>query len=124
MANSKSIGVAYSDPAIDGGTIDNTTVGSTTAAAGAFTTLTASGATTLNGNVGVGNGVADVVSFYGVTGTAQLSLATQATITASWVTVCASKGAFSNSDQIISVIACIKEIQHVLTATGLWKGAA
>ena len=124
MANSKAIGVAYSDPAIDGGTIDNTPVGSTTAAAGAFTTLTASGATTLNGNAALGNGVADVISFYGVTGTAQLSLATQATITATYATVCGGPCVFANSDQIVSVIACIKEIQHVLTATGLWKGAA
>ena len=77
-----------------------------------------------SGGMSLGSSTSELISFYGVTPTAQLSLATQATITASWVTVCASKGAFSNSDQIISVIACIKEIQHVLTATGLWKGAA
>jgi hypothetical protein len=46
MANSKATGVAYSDPAIVGGTIDNTPIGATTAAAGSFTTVTASGAIT------------------------------------------------------------------------------
>jgi len=56
MPNNKPIGVAYSDPAlvsgttiadatiatstITGGTINNTPIGGTTAAAGAFTTLT------------------------------------------------------------------------------------
>jgi hypothetical protein len=50
MPNSKPIGVAYSDPAlvdatisasaISGGTINNTPIGGTTPAAGAFTTLT------------------------------------------------------------------------------------
>lgn len=42
MANSIAIGVAYQDQAISGGTIDNSIIGGTTAAAGTFTTLTAS----------------------------------------------------------------------------------
>jgi len=52
MPNNKPIGVAYADPAladatiatstITGGTINNTPIGGTTAAAGAFTTLTSS----------------------------------------------------------------------------------
>ena len=40
MANTKPVGVAYSDPALDGATIDNSAIGGTTKAAGAFTTLT------------------------------------------------------------------------------------
>lgn len=43
MANSISTGVAYKDPAIVGGTVDNTPVGATTAHTGAFTTLQNSG---------------------------------------------------------------------------------
>jgi len=39
MANSKPVGVAYSDPALSGGTLDNSPVGATTPASGAFTTL-------------------------------------------------------------------------------------
>ena len=44
MANQNSIGIAYSDQAINGGTVDNTVIGGTTAAAGSFTTVAASGA--------------------------------------------------------------------------------
>jgi len=43
-------------PTITGGTIDNTTIGATTASTGAFTTLAASGNVTLSG--GTANGVA------------------------------------------------------------------
>lgn len=53
MANSKTLGVAYTDQAIVGGTIDNTPIGATTAAAGTFTTMTATtaviGGNTLSG---------------------------------------------------------------------------
>lgn len=44
MANTKPVGVAYKDPEIDGGTIDNTVIGGTTAAAGTFTTMTCTSA--------------------------------------------------------------------------------
>ena len=77
-----------------------------------------------SGGMSFGSSTSELISFYGVTPTAQLSLATQATITATYATVCGGPCVFANSDQIVSVIACIKEIQHVLTATGLWKGAA
>jgi hypothetical protein len=39
-------------PVVSGGTINNTPIGGTTPAAGAFTTLAASGASTLTGNIG------------------------------------------------------------------------
>lgn len=73
-----------------------------------------------------GQDAEDLISFYNVDPVAQIASAVQATITATWVTI--SDGAqgfgFLTSDQIISVIAAIKEIQHVLTTIGLWKGAA
>ena len=73
-----------------------------------------------------GSGATEKISFYGVTTVVQPSAATQATITATWVTI--SDGAqgfgFSTSDQIISVIAAIKQIQHALKTLGLWKGSA
>lgn len=75
MANSKAIGTAYEDQAIVGGTIDNTPVGSTTKAAGAFTTLNATGATTLDGSVAIGNAAADAVGFHGSSGVAQAAVA-------------------------------------------------
>lgn len=46
MANSKAVGVAYSDPALSGGTIDNTPIGATTASTVNTTLLTGP-----NGNV-------------------------------------------------------------------------
>ena len=49
MANSIAIGVAYKDQEIVGGTIDNTAIGSTTAAAGSFTSVAASGAVAITG---------------------------------------------------------------------------
>jgi hypothetical protein len=56
---------------INGGTIDGVTVGASSASTGAFTTLTASGATTLNGTVALGDAVADTLTLNGqfVTGT-------------------------------------------------------
>jgi hypothetical protein len=51
---------------INGGAIDGTTIGAASASTGAFTTLNASGATTLDGNVTLGNASGDNVT---VTGT-------------------------------------------------------
>ena len=48
-----------------GGTIDNTTIGATTASSGKFTTLNASGATTLDGNVALGNASGDLITVPG-----------------------------------------------------------
>lgn len=48
MANNKAIGTAYEDQKIVGGTIDNSVIGGTTAAAGTFTTVTTTGAATVN----------------------------------------------------------------------------
>lgn len=65
------------------------------------------------------------IGFYGVTKVAQPADATQATITATWVTLSAGSGfGFLTSDQIISVIAAIKQIQYTLKTLGLWKGTA
>lgn len=46
MPNNVSVGVAFSDPILSGGTIDNTVIGATTKAAGSFTTAVASGTVT------------------------------------------------------------------------------
>ena len=48
-------------PDIDGGTIDNAIIGGTTAAAGSFTTITASGEITANGGIALGDG--DLATF-------------------------------------------------------------
>ena len=51
---------------VDGGTIDDTAIGSATPSTGAFSTLSASGATTLNGNTTLGDADTDAVTIAGV----------------------------------------------------------
>jgi len=53
---------------LSGGTIDNMTIGATTASSGKFTTLNASGATTLDGTVALGNAAADIITVPGTIG--------------------------------------------------------
>lgn len=78
-----------------------------------------------SGGMSLGASTTEKISFYGVTPIVQPSAATQATLTATWVTLCAGGGfAFRTSDQIISVIAAIQQIQTVLTTIGIWKGSA
>lgn len=50
---------------INGGTVDGATVGASSASTGAFTTLTASGATTLNGSVALGDASGDLITVPG-----------------------------------------------------------
>ena len=50
---------------VNGGTIDGATVGAASASTGAFTSLTASGATTLNGAVALGDAAGDLITVPG-----------------------------------------------------------
>ena len=115
MADSEAIGVAYRDQKISGGTVDNTPVGATTASTGAFTTLTASGATTLNGNVAVGDAITDEVGFYGTTAITQRANAAQQTSLV---------GTASSTDVDTKLKAAVIEVMNTLLALGLWKGSA
>lgn len=114
MANSKAIGVAYSDPALDGGTIDNTPIGGTTAAAGAFTTLNASGATTLDGTVALGNASSDTIGFYGATKVSRRAYSSAVHAT-SGQSVSASFGAIQ--------LATLQELMNTNIALGIWATA-
>ena len=80
MPNQNSIGIAYTDQVINGGTIDNTVIGGTTKAAGSFTTVTATGAVT--GTTVSGTGTVTAIS--GTAITAGGSAALLATATASF----------------------------------------
>lgn len=95
MANAITVGVAYKDPAIVGGTVDNTPIGATTKSTGAFTTLTASGS----------------MGFYGIAAAAQraYSSAVHATSAAS---VSASFGA--------TQLAILQELMATNIALGIW----
>lgn len=78
---------------------------------------------TITGLTVFGTATGSTVGFFGTTPAARPNVTNNATITATWVTI--SDGAqgfgFSTSDQIISVIAVIKQMQHVLTTLGLWE---
>lgn len=52
----------FSSATVNGGAINATPIGGTTPAAGAFTTLSASGAASFNGNVALGDAAADVTT--------------------------------------------------------------
>lgn len=113
MPDTNSIGVAYRDQSIVGGSVNASPVGATTPSTGAFTTLTASGATTLNGNVMLGDATADTVGHYGVTAISQRAGAAQATSLLS-----------SSTDFTAAHLNALQEVMNTLTALGLWKGAA
>jgi hypothetical protein len=60
------------------------------------------------------------ISFYGTTPATRPAVTYNATITVTWVTISSGFG-FSSSDQAVSVIGALKDIQHVLTTLGLWE---
>lgn len=120
MANTKAIGVAYSDPAIVGGTVDDTPVGASTASTGAFTTLTASGATTLNGNAAIGNASTDLVGFHGATAVDQAAYTASLSINA--LSVSGVVG-FTSSASFSTAITAINNIIALLVEKGLMAAA-
>lgn len=110
MANSKATGVAYSDPAINGGTVDNTPIGATTPSSGAFTTLATTGASTL------GDAAGDLVGFHGSSGTAQATFVATQSINA--LSVSGVVG-FISSTSLSSLVGMVNSIQQVLVNHGL-----
>ena len=79
---------------INGGQIDATTVGASTPSSVAATTLTASGVTTLNGNVTLGNASGDVIT---ITGTIAGTLTVPALVVTNNTTVGGTLGVVGNS---------------------------
>ena len=72
----------------------------------------------------MGNAATRLIGFFGVTPVTQPTASSQTTITATWTSVCNGTGyTFRTSDQIISFIAAVQQIQTVLTTLGLWKGS-
>ncbi len=110
MANKKSIGVAYEDQAIVGGTVDNTPVGATTASTGAFTTLSSTGDTTL------GNAATDLISFHGATAVDQAAFVAAQSINA--LSVSGVIG-FTSSTSLSSVVEKLNSVIDLLIEKGL-----
>jgi len=98
MPNSIAAGVAYVDPAIVGGSVDNTPIGATTKSSGAFTTLTSSGS----------------MGFYGKAATAQRAFSGAVHATSAQA-VSASFGA--------TQLATLQELQNTMIAVGIWATA-
>lgn len=110
MANSKATGVAYSDPAISGGTIDDTVIGGTTKAAGSFTTLTSTG------NTNLGDAATDLVGFHGATAVDQAAYVASLSINA--LSVSGVIG-FTTSASFSTAILAINSIIALLVEKGL-----
>jgi hypothetical protein len=113
MATEKTLGVATNKARIElgtisGATIDDCVIGGTTAVAGTFTALTATG------NVALGDAAADTIGLYGVTAVSQRASSTQATSLLS----AASSTAIDSLTK-----AAIIEIMETLKAVGIWKGS-
>lgn len=116
MANSKSIGTAYEDQKIDGGTIDNTPIGGTTVSTGAFSTLSATGAASFDGSTRLGNAAADVVGFHDTSGTAQSAFISTQSINA--LSVSGVVG-FTSSTSLSSLVGKVNSILAILAAKGI-----
>lgn len=99
MANTKPVGVAFSDPELVAGT-------SITGA-------------TINGST-LGASASSTVGFYGATPVVQRATAASHTVIATTNAVTSSPWGFSTSTQANAAIAAIAEIQATLLALGIW----
>lgn len=107
MTDSVSIGAAYRDQRISGGSIDNSPIGATTASTGAFTGLSASGALTHTGTT---------VGVYGKVPVVQRPYSSAVHATSALVTS-------AGSLFVASHLAAIQEIQNTLIGLGIWATA-
>ena len=105
MANSITTGVAYKDPEIVGGTIENTPIGATTPSTGAFTALSASGALTHTGTT---------AGFYGKVPVVQRPYSSA---------LHATSGISSSADFGATQLAWAQEVQNTLIGLGVWATA-
>jgi len=116
----KYTGVATDQPTITGGTItgatiNNAVIGGTTAAAGTFTNLTATG------NCIIGNGSADSIGFYtSAVVTQRQSSAMPAVVTTAAINSSISSSCFGfTSAQATSIVVLVNELRAALVALGL-----
>ena len=82
---------------INGGAIDNTALGATTPSTVSASTLTASGATTLNGDVTLGNSSGDTITVTGTVPSATITSAAVTTINGCGIQQGGGSGVYANS---------------------------
>ena len=111
MPNNRARGVSYEDPAIVGGSVDNSPVGATTPSTGAFTTLSSTGATSL------GDAAADLIGFHGATAVDQAAYTASLSINC----IVSSSGTYgwTTSASFSTAILAINSIIALLVEKGL-----
>ena len=129
MTNSISTGVAFSDPALSGATIDNSVIGGTTKAAGSFTNITASGNAaitgnaTITGNASLGSAASSYLAFYNGTLSTQPTSGNQAAVnTVAAITAAGSYG-FNTAAQANGIITLLNQLRSDFVTLGLIKGS-
>lgn len=100
----RALGVAESEPVLDA--------------------LTVTGATELQGNVGIGNATTDTIGFYGSTKVAQPAGAGQGSVTTTGTVSTAGIFGFTTSTQANAIITLLNQIRSDLVTLGLLKGSA
>lgn len=128
MANTKSLGIAYTDQAlqdgtmsgytITGGTISGAVISGTVSGTGSFGNLTATG------NVVLGDATTDTIGFYGATPAAQPTSSNEAAAaTTAAVSVSATQWGFSTSTQANAIVTLVNQLRADLVTLGIIKGS-
>lgn len=129
MTNSKAIGVAYSDQAISGGSIDNSPIGATTPSTGAFTTLsntgahTSTGSATFSGVTQLGTAASSYLAFYTASPTTQPTSASEAAVVTSAAITAAGAYGFGSAGQANGIVTLLNQLRSDLVTLGLIKGS-
>lgn len=116
MANSKAAGVAYSDPAIVGGTVDQTPVGATTPSTGAFSALSSVGANA------IASTSASTLGFFGAVQAAQPAMSVNpAVATTAAINSSISSSCFGyTSAQAAAIVALVNGLRAAGVTLGIW----
>ena len=127
MADSIATGVAYRDPTLNGAVIDNSVIGATTAAAGTFTTVTASGLGTFVGLKSTGSNLiastsASTLGFFLSAGVAQVAMSAFAAVaTTAAINSSISSSCFGfTSAQATNIILLVNALRAAGVSYGLW----
>lgn len=120
MANTKSLGIAYTDQALQDGTMSGYTITGGTISGAAATV----GNLTATGNVALGDASTDTIGFYGATPSTQPTSSNEAAVAATAsVSISATQWGFSTSTQANAVITLVNQLRADLVTLGIIKGS-